>query len=51
MNIRDFKSEQEVINFAKVNGYDKGGLDKLLQEWKISQYAPQDPVEDGLDES
>jgi hypothetical protein len=29
-----FNSESEVIAWAKVNGYDKGGISALLEIWK-----------------
>jgi hypothetical protein len=32
-----FKSEAEVINYAKVNGYDVGGTAKLIATWKTKQ--------------
>jgi hypothetical protein len=32
-----FNSEAEVINYAKVNGYDVGGTAKLLATWKVKQ--------------
>jgi hypothetical protein len=39
MNILDFTSEQEVINYAKVNGYDQGGIDELVSTWKNNKIA------------
>lgn len=32
-----FNSEAEVINYAKVNGYDVGGTAKLVDTWKTQQ--------------
>ena len=32
-----FNSEEEVIKYAKVNGYDVGGTAKLIDTWKTKQ--------------
>jgi hypothetical protein len=32
-----FKSEAEVVSYAKVNGYDVGGTAKLVDTWKAKQ--------------
>jgi hypothetical protein len=45
-----FKSEAEVINYAKVNGYDVGGTSKLLATWKATQ-AREAEVENSVTES
>ena len=29
-----FKSEDEIKSFGQVNGYDEGGINKLINEWK-----------------
>lgn len=34
--IPEFKSESELLQFAKVNGYNAKGTEKLLTEWKNS---------------
>jgi|TARA_B110000977_G_C10780908_1_gene378545 hypothetical protein len=39
-----FKSEAEVISYAKVNGYDVGGTSKLLANWKAKQAELENPV-------
>jgi hypothetical protein len=40
-----FKSEAEVINYAKVNGYDVGGTAKLVNTWKAKQAELKNTVE------
>lgn len=29
-----FKSEEELVSYAKINGYDTGSTDELLKRWK-----------------
>jgi hypothetical protein len=38
-----FRTEEEVRSFAKVNGYDQGGADKMVAQWKS---ATQNPVKE-----
>ena len=38
-----FRTEEEVRSYARVSGYDQGGADKLVAQWKSST---QDPVKE-----
>ena len=49
MNINDFESINELKAWAKVNGYDAGGIEVLCEMWKnrdtVEVIMPQDHEE------
>ena len=42
--LKVFKSEADVRSYAKVNGYDKGGIDKLVTRWETLENEPKEPL-------
>lgn len=46
-NVKILHTEAEVRNYAKINGYDAGGIEKLLKAWN-SYKAEQDTSLDDL---
>jgi hypothetical protein len=51
MKLPEFNSEQEVINFARVNGFDEGGINKLINEWREANLARDKGEPEEVDES
>jgi hypothetical protein len=46
--LKIFKTEDEVRSFAKVNGYDQGGANKLVAQWKSSTQTPVKEIKKGV---
>lgn len=39
-----FKTEEEVRSYAKVNGYDEGGINRLVAMWKSATSENKDLI-------
>jgi hypothetical protein len=48
--VKALTTETEVVNYAKVNGYDAGGTEKLVKAWNKYQAEVDTSLDDILDD-
>lgn len=49
-NVKTLNTEAEVRNYARVNGYDAGGTEKLLKAWNVYKAEADTSLDDLLDD-